>query len=31
MVGKRKRLLEYLKRRDRERYKRVLEGLGLRK
>ncbi len=31
MVGKRKRLLEYLKRHDPERYKRVIEGLGLRK
>jgi small subunit ribosomal protein S15 len=31
MVGKRKRLLEYLKRRDPERYKRVIERLGIRK
>ncbi len=31
MVGKRKRLLEYLKRRDPERYKRVIESLGIRK
>jgi small subunit ribosomal protein S15 len=31
MVGKRKRLLEYLKRRSPERYKRVIESLGLRK
>ena len=31
MVGKRKRLLEYLKRQDPERYKRVIERLGIRK
>jgi small subunit ribosomal protein S15 len=31
MVGKRKRLLEYLKRRDPESYKRVIERLGIRK
>lgn len=31
MVSKRKRLLEYLKRHDPERYKRVIERLGLRK
>ncbi len=31
MVGKRKRLLEYLKRRDPERYKKVIETLGIRK
>jgi small subunit ribosomal protein S15 len=31
MVGKRKRLLEYLKRREPERYKRVIESLGIRK
>ncbi len=31
MVGKRKRLLEYLKRRDPERYKQVIERLGIRK
>lgn len=31
MVGKRKRLLEYLKGRDPERYKRVIERLGIRK
>jgi small subunit ribosomal protein S15 len=31
MVGKRKRLLEYLKRQDAERYKRVIENLGIRK
>jgi small subunit ribosomal protein S15 len=31
MVGKRRRLLEYLKRRDTERYKRVIERLGIRK
>jgi len=31
MVGKRKRLLEYLKRRNPERYKRVIERLGIRK
>ena len=31
MVGKRKRLLEYLKRQDPERYKQVIERLGIRK
>lgn len=31
MVGKRKRLLEYLKRRGPERYQRVIESLGIRK
>jgi len=31
MVGKRKRLLEYLKRRNPERYQQVIERLGLRK
>jgi len=31
MVGKRKRLLEYLKRADPERYKKVIEQLGIRK
>jgi len=31
MVGKRKRLLEYLKRHGPERYKRVIESLGIRK
>jgi len=31
MVGKRKRLLEYLKRQGPERYKRVIESLGIRK
>ncbi len=31
MVGKRKRLLEYLKRRDPGRYKQVIETLGIRK
>jgi len=31
MVGKRKRLLEYLKRRDPEAYKGVIEKLGIRK
>ena len=31
MVGKRRRLLEYLKRRTPERYKRVIESLGIRK
>jgi len=30
-VGKRRRLLEYLKRLDTERYKRVIERLGIRK
>jgi len=31
MVGKRKRLLGYLKRRDPERYRQVIERLGIRK
>jgi small subunit ribosomal protein S15 len=31
MVGKRRRLLEYLKRLDADRYKRVIERLGIRK
>ena len=31
MVGKRKRLLEYLKRRDAGRYQQVIERLGIRK
>ncbi len=31
MVGKRKRLLEYLKRHHAERYKQVIERLGIRK
>ena len=31
MVSKRKRLLEYLKRRDPERYQQVIERLGIRK
>jgi small subunit ribosomal protein S15 len=31
MVGKRKRLLDYLKSRDLERYQRVIESLGIRK
>jgi small subunit ribosomal protein S15 len=31
MVGKRRRLLEYLKGRNPERYKRVIESLGIRK
>ena len=31
MVGKRRRLLEYLKRRHSERYKRVIGRLGIRK
>jgi len=31
MVGKRRRLLEYLKRVDTERYKQVIERLGIRK
>ena len=31
MVGRRKRLLEYLKRRDSEAYKQVIEKLGIRK
>jgi small subunit ribosomal protein S15 len=31
MVGKRRRLLEYLKRRDPERYHQVITRLGIRK
>lgn len=31
MVGRRKRLLEYLKRRNPDSYKRVIEKLGIRK
>jgi small subunit ribosomal protein S15 len=31
MVGQRKRLLEYLKRRDPEAYKQLIEKLGIRK
>ncbi len=31
MVGKRRRLLEYLKRRNSERYKKVIDRLGIRK
>ncbi|MGH9378834.1 MAG: 30S ribosomal protein S15 [Terriglobia bacterium] len=31
MVGKRKRLLEYLRRRNAESYKQVIERLGIRK
>lgn len=31
MVGRRRRLLEYLKRRDSERYKKVINRLGIRK
>ncbi len=31
MVGKRKRLLEYLKRKNTDRYKKVIEQLGIRK
>jgi small subunit ribosomal protein S15 len=31
MVSKRRRLLEYLKRRNPDRYKRVIESLGIRK
>ncbi|HEV2177667.1 MAG TPA: 30S ribosomal protein S15 [Terriglobia bacterium] len=31
MVGKRKRLLEYLKRQDPARYQKVIERLGIRK
>ncbi len=31
MVGKRRRLLDYLKRKDLERYQRMLNRLGLRK
>jgi len=30
MVGKRRRLLEYLKRTDVERYRQIISGLGLR-
>ena len=30
MVGKRRRLLDYLKRTDRERYRQLIEDLGLR-
>ena len=31
LVGKRRRLLEYLKRKDIERYRQVIERLGIRK
>ena len=31
MVGKRRRLLEYLKRRDPDRYRQVIDRLGIRK
>jgi small subunit ribosomal protein S15 len=31
MVGKRRRLLDYLKRKDLERYQRVIGRLGIRK
>jgi small subunit ribosomal protein S15 len=31
MVGRRRRLLEYVKRRDLEQYRRLIEELGLRK
>ena len=31
MVGKRRSLLEYLKREDIERYRKIVEQLGLRK
>ncbi len=31
MVGKRKRLLEYLRRHDAERYQKLIERLGIRK
>lgn len=31
MVGKRKRLLEYLKNNDVNKYKKIIEELGLRK
>ena len=31
MVGKRRRLLEYLKRRDPDRYRQIIERLGIRK
>ena len=31
LVGKRRRLLEYLKRKDIERYRKVIERLGIRK
>jgi small subunit ribosomal protein S15 len=31
MVGRRRRLLDYVKRRDTERYRALIERLGLRK
>lgn len=31
LVGRRRKLLDYLKRKDAERYKRVIERLGIRK
>jgi small subunit ribosomal protein S15 len=31
MVGKRRRLLDYLKRKDLDRYQRIIERLGIRK
>ncbi|GAG49370.1 unnamed protein product, partial [marine sediment metagenome] len=31
MVGKRRRLLDYLKRKNRERYQEIIKRLGLRK
>jgi len=31
MVGKRRRLLDYLKRKDFERYQRIITRLGIRK
>ncbi len=31
MVGQRRRLLDYLKRKDEERYRRIVERLGLRR
>ena len=31
MVGQRRRLLDYMKRRDAERYRQVIERLGIRK
>jgi small subunit ribosomal protein S15 len=31
MVGQRRRLLDYLKRKDPQRYKTLIEGLGIRK
>lgn len=31
MVGKRRRLLEYLRRKDIERYRRIIEELGIRR